>query len=75
MFRFVVGYIVAAVVITWGLNILGDSAMFNDPEIWYGGKDPATGKVVATQGCRPERVKADGSCDKSFRIIRNFPSF
>jgi hypothetical protein len=49
----------------WITNILGESTRFNNPDIYYSGTDPQTGKVVVTQGCRPEKVLPDGSCDNA----------
>lgn len=49
----------------WFFNILGESTRFNSPDIYYVGTDPNTGKTVVTQGCRPEKVLSDGSCDNA----------
>jgi len=64
--------------VIWVMNMLGESTMFNDPDIYYSGKDPRTGQMVVVQGCRPERVLPDGSCNKSIdlaTIKKAFPFF
>lgn len=65
------GWIVFAALLmagVWGINILGESTIFNSPDIYYSGIDARTGKQTIVQGCRPERLKPDGSCDKSISI-------
>lgn len=48
--------VLVAVAAAWLMNILGESTVLNDPEIYYSGKDPRTGEVVVVKGCRPEKV-------------------
>lgn len=45
----------------------GHTGRFNDPSIYYAGTDARTGQPAVVQGCRPERLNQDGSCDQSFR--------
>jgi nitrogen fixation-related uncharacterized protein len=45
----------------------GNTGRFNDPNIVYAGRSAQTGQWTAVRGCRPERLLADGSCDRSFR--------
>ncbi len=52
----------------WFLNVLGESGVANDPDIVYVGKDPRTGQIVASKGCRPERRLPDGTCDKTISM-------
>lgn len=52
-----------------GFVFAGNTGIFNDPKIYYFGKDRITGKTTVVQGCRPERVQLDGSCDRSFNLM------
>lgn len=55
-------------VVTWGFNVLGVSTIFNSPDIYYSGVDANTGQQVVVRGCRPERLRPDGSCNKSIDL-------
>lgn len=69
-------YLVAAFLVIWVLNILGESTIFNSPGIYYSGIDANTGKQVTVQGCRPERLRPDGSCNKTLDldlVLKAFP--
>lgn len=55
-------------VVTWGFNVLGVSTIFNSPDIYYSGVDANTGQHVVVRGCRPERLRPDGSCNKSIDL-------
>lgn len=72
------GLFLVFVAVIWVFNMLGESTMFNNPDIYYTGKDPRTGQTVVVKGCRPERVLPDGSCNKSIdlaTIKKAFPFF
>lgn len=74
--RWLIPVIVVAVGGIWLLNVLGDSTVLNSPEIIYSNKDPVTGDIKWTKGCRAERLMPDGTCDKSITIDtvrRSFP--
>lgn len=74
--RWVIPVLFVAVGGIWLLNVLGDSTALNDPEIIYSNKDPVTGEIKWTKGCRVERLMPDGTCDKSISIDtirRGFP--
>ena len=60
--------LVCCLVLFAGLIYAGNTGIWNDPNIIYTGTDPVTGKVVATKGCRTDRVRSDGSCDRSFNF-------
>ena len=64
--------LVCCLVLFAGLIYAGNTGIWNNPNIIYTGTDPATGKVVAKKGCRPERVQPEGSCDSSFRLSEFF---
>jgi hypothetical protein len=69
-------FLLALYAVTWGVNILGVTTIFNDPAIYYSGIDANTGKHAVVQGCRPERRRPDGSCNKSIdfdTIVEAFP--
>lgn len=60
--------LVAFYAFTWVMNMFGVSTIFNSPEIHYNGIDANTGKFAVVKGCRPERLRPDGSCNKSIDL-------
>jgi hypothetical protein len=60
--------LLVAVAGIWAINILGESGALNSASIVYVGKDPRTGEMVAVKGCRPEKVRPDGSCDQAISL-------
>lgn len=61
-------YLLALYVFTWVMNMFGVSTIFNSPDIHYSGIDANTGQRVVVKGCRPERLRPDGSCNKSIDL-------
>jgi hypothetical protein len=57
-----------SILIFGGIIYAGNTGILNDPKIYYAGKDLITGKPTVVQGCKPERLKTDGSCDRSFKL-------
>ena len=66
--RTVAYYLLALYVFTWVMNMFGVSTIFNSPDIHYSGIDANTGQRVVVKGCRPERLRPDGSCNKSIDL-------
>jgi hypothetical protein len=66
--RTVCYYLLALYIFTWVMNMFGVSTIFNSPDIHYSGIDANTGQHVVVKGCRPERLRADGSCNKSIDL-------
>jgi hypothetical protein len=66
--RTVACYLVALYAFTWVMNMFGVSTIFNSSEIHYSGIDANTGKFAVVKGCRPERLRPDGRCNKSIDL-------
>jgi hypothetical protein len=70
--------VVVAIAGLWIFNMLGESTILNDPNTFYAGTNPHTGKPLVVEGCRPERLLPEGSCDKSISLDttrKTFPFF
>lgn len=62
----------------WVLNLLGETALLNSSDTLYASKNPLTGEVTVTKGCRADRLRPDGTCDKSITldaVRRSFPFY
>ena len=66
--RTIIIFLMAFYVFIWVINVFGVSTIFNDPEIYYSGINANTGERVVVKGCRPERLRPDGSCNKSIDL-------
>ena len=66
--RTIAYYLLALYVFTWVMNMFGVSTIFNSPDIHYSGIDANTGQFTVVKGCRPERLRPDGSCNKSIDL-------
>jgi len=67
-FRWLIPFFIFFMVVIWGFNILGESTILNNKEIYYSGKNPWTGKNEVVKGCRPEHLTIDGKCDNAITI-------
>jgi hypothetical protein len=66
--RFLALWLLAIYILMWVSNVLAITTIFNSPEIHYPGIDANTGKMVVIKGCRPERLRPDGSCNKTIDL-------
>lgn len=76
--RWLIPVLILLIGMTWGINMLGESTALNGNDIWYMGRNANTGKQEVRKGCRPERVLANGECDKSITLEtarKAFPFF
>lgn len=74
-FRSLFGILLLLNILFFGFMVwAGNTGQLNDPSIYYSGRHAQTGEIAVIQGCRPERILPDGSCDKSFRWSEFFGS-
>lgn len=66
--RWLIIPLVIFMAVIWGFNILGESTVLNNKEIYYSGKNPWTGKTEVVKGCRPEHLTIDGKCDNAIDL-------
>lgn len=77
-FSWLIPVIVLAMAGAWIFNVLGESTVLNDPNIYYSGVNPWTGKTEVVQGCRPEHLTIDRKCNNEINvdlIKKAFPFF
>lgn len=76
--RWLIPFFIAAIAIIWGFNILGQSTILNDKEIYYSGQNPWTGQTEVVKGCRPEHLDINRQCNNEITldiVKQAFPFF
>jgi hypothetical protein len=76
--RWLIPVFLVLIVVVWGFNILGESTILNNKEIYYSGTNPWTGKMEVIQGCRPEHLDQNRQCTNQLTmdtIKKAFPFF
>jgi hypothetical protein len=66
--KFLIPALFIAITGYWAFNVLSEATIFNSKEIYYAGVNPWTGKDVVVKGCRPSRLREDGTCNKKITI-------
>lgn len=75
-FSWLIPALIVGVLGVWIINVLGESTILNDPNIYYSGINPWTGEHEVFQGCRPEHLTIDRKCNNEITldlIKKSFP--
>lgn len=75
-FSWLIPLVVIAMIGAFILNVLGESTIFNNPDIYYSGVNPWTAQNEVVKGCRPEHLTIEKKCNNEITmelIKKSFP--